>query len=452
MSLHDEVRWWIQLVRAVFTRPALLCFAGAMAWWIPWWSLLALVLALLVAAGLRLWARRHPASYARCSSAVTGRRKARAIAHAWTDVCTSCGLEREGAVPTIQRRRVRGPHIELLVTPLLGQTLEHFAAASEAMRTAVQASRLRLEAHGTSDVLLIFTVGENLRAVFPSAVPVEVQSLDHVILGRQEDGRPWRLALGPHTLVAGSSGAGKGSVFWSFALALAPAVRTGSVHLHGIDLKAGMEVLMGRELFTSVATDAVEAVALLEDLVADMQERARQYAGTQRSHSATPENPLHIVMIDELAALTAYNNERELQRRAETAINLLCSQGRAPGFMVFACLQDPRKEVIPSRGLFTQMVGLRLKDISETTMVLGETAALTGAHCHRIKRDLPGTGYVVPEDGGHPILVRAGYASDELIREVAHNCPAPVARELDTSAVRDSLLPRRRPRTREDVA
>ena len=94
-----------------------------------------------------------------------------------------------------------------------------------------------------------------------------------------------------------------------------------------------------------------------------------------------------MVMIDELAALTAYCAERELQRRAEMALNLLCSQGRAPGFVVFACLQDPRKEVIPSRGLFTQMVGLRLKDLSETAMVLGELAVQSGAHCHRIGPD-----------------------------------------------------------------
>lgn len=452
MTLHDEVRWWIDLARVALARPAALCFTAALVWWVPTGGLAAAIVLLAIAVGLRLWARRHPASYARCSVAVATRRRARELTRTWTEVCASCGLERDGAVPVIRRRRVRGPHVELLVTPLLGQTLEHFAAVSEPLRSAVQASRLRLEPQGARDVLMIFTVVENLRAAFPSTVPNEVPSLDHATLGRQEDGRPWRLALGPHTLVAGSSGAGKGSVFWSFALALAPAVRAGSVHLHGIDLKAGMEVLMARGLFTSVATDAVEAVALLEDLVTDMQERARQYAGTQRSHSATPENPLHIVMIDELAALTAYNNERELQRRAETAINLLCSQGRAPGFMVFACLQDPRKEVIPSRGLFTQMVGLRLKDISETTMVLGETAALTGAHCHRITREVPGTGYVVPEDGGHPILVRAGFASDELIRNVAQTYAAPVVRDVDTTAVRDSLGPRRRPRSREDVA
>src|SRR3954464_5212963 len=127
-----------------------------------------------------------------------------------------------------------------------------------------------------------------------------------------------------------------------------------------------------------------------------MRARTAEYAGRVRSHVATIEEPLHVVMVDELAALTAYNPERDLQRRAEMAINLLCSQGRAPGFVVFACLQDPRKEVIPSRGLFTQMIGLRLKDLSESAMVLGEDAVRSGANCHRISRATPGLGYVIP--------------------------------------------------------
>jgi DNA segregation ATPase FtsK/SpoIIIE, S-DNA-T family len=98
---------------------------------------------------------------------------------------------------------------------------------------------------------------------------------------------------------------------------------------------------------------------------------------------------------------------------------------------VFACLQDPRKEVIPSRGLFTQMVGLRLKDVSETAMVLGDSAAATGALCHRILRTHPGVGFVVPEDGGFPVRVRAGFVSDAAIRSTAHRfataSPAPMA-------------------------
>lgn len=48
----------------------------------------------------------------------------------------------------------------------------------------------------------------------------------------------------------------------------------------------------------------------------------------------------------------------------------------ASPWFVGSMLQDPRTEVIPSRGLFTQMIGLRLKDLSETAMVLGEVALM----------------------------------------------------------------------------
>ena len=183
----------------------------------------------------------------------------------------------------------------------------------------------------------------------------------------------------------------------------------------------------------------------------------RAYAGRAPLPLCRPKGePLHVVMIDELAALTAYWSDRELQRRSEKAINLLCSQGRAAGFMVVACLQDPRKEVIPSRGLFTQMVGLRLKDLSETSMVLGEVAVESGAHCHRITRDVPGTGFVVPEDGGPPLKVRAGYASDEAIRWHGYAsslpCAPPDSARASATAARSERRSTRRPHDRQDHA
>jgi len=328
----------------------------------------------------------------------------------------------------------------------MGQTLEDFEATAERLRTAVGSTRLRVEPYGTNEVLLTFTIGDALAEPFTASQPSPETStsLTRVAMGRREDGSAWQLPVGPHTLVAGCSGAGKGSVFWSFAFGLAPSVKAGLVRLHGIDLKGGMEVLMGGELFSTRATTASEAVAVLESLVEQMQRRTATYAGLVRSHEPTTDEPLHVVMIDELAALTAYCPHRDLQRRAEMAINLLCSQGRAPGFVVFACLQDPRKEVIPSRGLFTQMIGLRLKDVSETTMVLGETAVTSGAHCHRIQRSVPGTGYVVPEEGGYPIRVRAGFASDHAIRQVAKNFATPFQEDVPALEVRDDLLSRPR--------
>jgi S-DNA-T family DNA segregation ATPase FtsK/SpoIIIE len=393
--------------------------------WLTWpWCLAPAGAVVVLAFGALLWSRLQPVSFSRAAGCLRGWMWRRAMLRDWDIVCRRCGLA-EVDVPSVRRSHVAFPHVELQVRPSLGQTTQDFEAAAEAMRTAVGASRVRVEACGTRDLVLTFTVGDPLRLPFDARPLAAINVLDVVPMGRREDGSEWRLALGPHTLVAGTSGSGKGSVFWSFAFGLAPAIHSGQVQLHGIDLKGGMEVLMGRGLFTTSATSTAEAVAVLELLVGWMQERAHRYAGRVRAHAPSNDEPLHVVMIDELAALTAYCPERDLQRRAETAINLLCSQGRAPGFMVFACLQDPRKEVIPSRGLFTQMVGLRLKDVSETSMVLGETAILGGAHCHRISRDVPGTGYVLPEEGGHPIRVRAGFASDRAIRDVAERYATP---------------------------
>lgn len=415
--------------------------------WLAWpWTLVPVSIVGLVAVATVFWARQWPVSFARLGGMVQGRVWRRSILRDWETVCRRCGLA-DVEVPTVRRTRIAFPHVHLWVRPSLGQSVADFESAAEVLRSGFGATRVRVEVSGVRDVLLTFTVGDALRTPFEARAEGFAAHLDSVVLGRREDGQDWRLAIGPHTLVAGCSGSGKGSLFWSFAFALAPAIRDGHVQLHGVDLKGGMEVLMGEDLFTTSATNAAEAVAVLELLVTWMRARSQEYAGRVREHSPTAEEPLHVVMIDELAALTAYCPERDLQRRAESAINLLCSQGRAPGFMVFACLQDPRKEVIPARGLFTQMVGLRLKDLSETSMVLGEVAVLSGAHCHRIPREMPGTGYALPEEGCHPIRVRAGYATDEAIRSVAARFATPTKVPVITPEPGDEPAARRRPRS-----
>jgi DNA segregation ATPase FtsK/SpoIIIE, S-DNA-T family len=61
---------------------------------------------------------------------------------------------------------------------------------------------------------------------------------------------------------------------------------------------------------------------------------------------------LIVVMVDELASLTAYLTDREAKKRISAALSLLLSQGRAVGVLVVAVLQDPRKDVLPARDLF----------------------------------------------------------------------------------------------------
>ena len=97
-----------------------------------------------------------------------------------------------------------------------------------------------------------------------------------------------------------------------------------------------------------------------------------------RQHEPSTVDPLVVIVIDELAALIAYSPDRELVRRAEAALSVILSQGRAVGFLVFAFLQDPRKETVRMRHLFTQAIGLRLRDREEVAMVLGDGAIAAG--------------------------------------------------------------------------
>jgi len=181
-----------------------------------------------------------------------------------------------------------------------------------------------------------------------------------------------------------------------------------------IDPKGGMELTPGSGLFTRFAYhDPESMVLLLEEAVLVMRQRTEvlRCAGV-RVHVPSLEQPLIVVVVDELAALTAYAGDRDLKRRAETALQLLLSQGRAPGVLVVAAVQDPSKDVVGFRDLFPARIALRLLEDVQVDMVLGRSARLRGAECERIPSSLPGVGYVVLEGVREPVRVRAAYVSD----------------------------------------
>lgn len=145
--------------------------------------------------------------------------------------------------------------------------------------------------------------------------------------------------------------------------------------------------------------------------------------GNSRLHQPTAGDPLHVLVIDELAALTAYA-EPPVRKEAERLLSLVLTQGRALGVVVVAFVQDPRKEVVNMRGLFTQTIALRLRTAEETSMVLGDGMAKL-APAHRINPSCPGTAWVV-EDNGAVDRARAAYWPDEAIREAARLWGAPI--------------------------
>ena len=113
-----------------------------------------------------------------------------------------------------------------------------------------------------------------------------------------------------------------------------PAMATGLVRILACDPKL-MELAFGRDLFEQhgrYAADPAGIAALLEDAVADMQGRAARFAGKQRDHIPTPEHPFTVVMVDEIAFLTAYQADRKLRDRTLAALATLTTQGRAAGY------------------------------------------------------------------------------------------------------------------------
>ena len=444
-----ELAWWLGGAGRLLTsapRRALLWLAGtASAVWFEAWTVVAgLVLVLVPWA---LWCRLHPVSFERWLAGPLCRRRIRVkLQKAWPQLMEVCGLTRRVLqpaggmlvqVPPQPSWRWRGGQLIVVPRLLLGQTVEDVQAAGDRLRVAAGARRLRVVPNEAN-------TGCQLRFLFddPLAAPVPVDlppvdaplQLETVVMGRTEEDEQWRLPLRVSTLVAGSTGSGKASAMWMLLLGPAPAIRAGYVQVHGIDLKGGVEHKLGAGLFTRIATSLPEAVILLEDAVVMVQRRLAAMASIVRSLDPTPAVPLLVIVIDELAALTAYTTDKDLLRRADAALRLLLSQGRAPGLVVFGFLQDPRKDTLPMRHLFGQAFGLRLREREEVAMVLSDGAVAAGAECHKIPRHVPGVGYVLDESG-RVQRVRCGHVTDQLIRQLAARFPTPRQIPIDTPVI-----------------
>jgi S-DNA-T family DNA segregation ATPase FtsK/SpoIIIE len=189
-----------------------------------------------------------------------------------------------------------------------------------------------------------------------------------------------------------------------------------------------MELAYGRVIFDThgrYAADPAAIAAMLDRAVADMQDRARRFAGHQRDHTPTAEAPFTVVLVDEVAFLTAYQPDRKLKERIMLALATLTTQGRALGYSVVAALQDPRKDVLTIRNLFPDRIAMRLDEPEQVDMVLGDGARDRGATCELISPD-PATGagvaFVRVEADPDPVRVRAGWVTDWDIRALADRC------------------------------
>ncbi|WP_422773654.1 FtsK/SpoIIIE domain-containing protein [Plantactinospora sp. WMMC1484] len=382
---------------------------------------------LAVAAACAAWWRCHPRSWLRFGwyPAVARWRRLWVYRRGWASTTATCGLATAFAgdryVPQLLKVRCDRYVDEVTVRMLPGQLPDDWARTAQRLAYAFRLRDGQARTAKRPDrVVLRFLRRDPLAAtVAPLPVP-DVPDFTALPLGVREDGNAYRLRLaGSHVLVAGATNSGKGSVLWSLVASLAGGVRSGLVELWVFDPKGGMELAAGLPLFARFAYDDPDSMAgVLEEAVKRMRQRAARLRGVARQHTPTPDDPLIVLVVDELASLTAYISDRKVKERIKDALSLLLSQGRAVGVHVVAALQDPRKEVLPFRDLFPTRIGLRLTEPEQCDLVLGDGARDRGAVCDQIPESAAGVGYVALDGVREPVRVRFSYLTDTDIRDL----------------------------------
>ncbi|CPV46410.1 FtsK/SpoIIIE domain-containing protein [Mycobacteroides abscessus] len=354
----------------------------------------------------------------------------------WESTCTLHGLTarlgERTLVPTLRTVTIGRSTDVLAVRIVTGQSVTDWHQQSGALAAAWRADRITITATAPGELRITLMRSDVLADPIALPIPTTATPVDlrGVRVGITETRHPWQLPLlGHHVLVAGATGAGKGSVLWSLIAGIAPEVKTGLVRLCVIDPKGGMELGAGAPMFTVFTHDAADATLhLLRQLVDVMHARVNRLRGHTRLHTPTPSEPLFVVVIDEIAALTAYVTDRRIRTEIEQLLGLLLSQGRAVGISVVAAVQDPAKDTLPVRQLFTVRVGLRLTEATQTTMVLGHGARDAGAECDRIPDATPGVGYMLIDGTATPVRVRAFHVTDHDITTLAQRFRRPSCR------------------------
>ena len=421
-----------RLARLIFRHPVVALAVALLAflWFTISWIGIAAIIACAVLV-LVTWRSSWPSGFTRwVATPARNTRRAWMYRRRWPAVMTIADL-----APLYQGRIILPVLVKVTTTRYIdrvavrlvsGQSAIDFAERADNLAHGFGAMLCRVRTARSGALVLEFVRRDALAAPIP-ALPIPGHAdLKALPVGRREDGLPWLVRLhGTHVLVAGATGAGKASLLWGLIRAMFPLMRVGLVRVLAADPKL-MELAYGRIIFDTYgayAADPASIVAMLEAAVADMQARAAMFAGVQRDHTPTRQHPFTVVLVDEVAFLTAYQPDRKMRERVMNALATLSTQGRAVGYAVVAALQDPRKDVLTIRNLFPDRIAMRLDEPEQVDMVLGDGARDRGAACELISTD-PATGagvaFVRLEGDPDPVRVRAGWVTDPDIRAMAY--------------------------------
>lgn len=230
-----------------------------------------------------------------------------------------------------------------------------------------------------------------------------------LLLGvREEDGGllRWRLADGPHMLIAGETGSGKGVLVQNLLLDLAATHAPDQARLVMVDPKMVDYGWLERlpHLDEEIVTTMAAAVATMQRLVAEMERRYRllQQAGVAKLDgynarvAAGEQLPRLFLFHDELADWTL---EKDYLEAVLTLVGRLAGKARAAGIHLVLITQRPEQRAIPPllKANMSHRIALRVGSMLNSKLILDEPGA----------ERLLGKGHLAARLAGESRIIRA---------------------------------------------
>ncbi|QUQ70438.1 DNA segregation ATPase FtsK/SpoIIIE [Kutzneria sp. CA-103260] len=386
------------------------------------------------ALGMAAWYRGHPDSFdALIAPRVRAWRRrwwSRYTGARWRDTLLACDLVTtdrktgELRVPRILGVTSPSPSIDLVRVRLYpGQHSQQWMDKLLVLADALKVERVAVERVKPQVIALVVERSEPFTEVIDAPeMPWDSDAVDlgSLYLGDTEYGTDWCEGLAEqHLFVAGATGSGKGSLAWGPLRGLAPLIRDGIVRPWVLDPKR-MELAKAEAFAHRYAAEPADCLTVAKEFVEDcIDVQKRLAAQGVRKFTPSRETPLNLLLVDEMAALTGFA-EMALAREFRRLFNIVGTQGRATGHSMLGYVQEPTKDNVAMRDLFTVRVCLRVTSAGHVDMTLGDGARQRGALADEIPNDVStaGIGYVIRQRSRVPMRVRAAYVNDTEIDEL----------------------------------
>jgi FtsK/SpoIIIE family len=340
------------------------------------------------------------------------------LSRLWPEACEAGGVltRRGGTALPLKRRRIESHGLTFLVrNGKGGRTVDDVRKGSGGVAAVLGCDSIGVYEESAALCQMTLSWGDPTTQDLTFA-DLPVSPYKYAAFGVSRDGQAASLATYLSVLCCGLSGSGKSSLVWAFLAGLLRDKVPFAVTV--IDPAGGVEFNYLRK--APYLKKYVDKPGEVKTTVTNFRDAMRcRWDAMQdkgiRFHEPTEEEPLRILIIDELLLLGDILKEGANSPLAEVLFG-----GRKAAYIVFGLSQLSQVDAIGRvRDLFVQRVCLATKSREMTEAVLGPGAESEGARCSKITEDQAGVGYLMNGKKRQYIRFRSVYISDDDARLIA---------------------------------